>query len=148
MTHALLPTLEGLTLGGRAMRLPQDLPPRPVALVLGFAHEARMDVAAWKKALATEGLPFLSVPVAPMELTPQDMAPTAAAMRAHVPDADWENIVQVHQGGPGLLEAMGWTAEPRAKVIVTDRAGSLLAVHGDGPFSEAAFQRLRTALRP
>jgi hypothetical protein len=137
--------LHGTSLAGRPHRFPEDLPETPVALVFGFAHEARLDVRAWKEALAAAALPFLSCPATVDDLPARALAGVAEAMKAHVPEAGWDGIVSIHKGGRALLKEMHWHPDAHAKVIVSDRSGRILASHGSGPFSEAAFNALRAA---
>lgn len=139
-----IPPLLGTTLSGRAFRIPEDLPLTPIALIFGFDHEARHDVAAWKKGFTVQGMDFLSVPITPIFVPASAMADSADAMKAHVPAAAWESIVLVHKGGRDLLAAFGWQADPYAKVLLVS-AGQVLAAHGAGPFTEAAADAFRIA---
>lgn len=141
-----LPPLRGTTLSGRSVRFPQDLPETPVALIFGFAHEARHDVGHWKRALEAHGLPFLSLPATVDDVPARALAGVAEAMKAHVPAAAWESIIQIHHGGGALAEAMGWLHDPHAKVLVTDRGGLIHASHGNGAFQEEALEVVRHAL--
>lgn len=138
--------LRGTSLAGRACLFPQDLPERPVALILGFAHESRHDVQRWKRALDRFGLPWLSLPSTVEDVPARALVGVAEAMKAHVPEEAWDTIVQVHHGAGALREAMGWRHDPHAKVLVTDRSGHVLAMHGDGEFSPEALEVVRYAL--
>jgi len=134
-----LPSLEGTTLSGRRIRFPADLPGAGVVLVIGFTHDARHDVGAWKAALAERGIPFLSLPTAARDTTPESMAGVAEAMRAHVPSGAWEQVVQVYQGGEALKTAFGWQTDVFAKLLRVTREGKVLARHDAGPFSGDAL---------
>ncbi len=137
-----IPPLLGTTLSGRAFRIPEDLPLTPIALIFGFDHEARHDVAAWKKFFTMQGLDFLSVPITPIVVPAIAMSDTVQAMKSHVPPGAWESIVLVHKGGRELLAALGWQADPFAKVVLM-ADGKVLASHGSGPFTEAAAESFR-----
>lgn len=137
-----IPPLLGTTLSGRAFRIPEDLPMTPIALIFGFDHEARHDVAAWKKFFTVQGIDFLSVPITPIYVPPEALSDTASAMKARTSPSAWESIMQVHKGGRELLAAFGWQADHCAKVILVS-AGKVLAAHGDGPFSDAAAEAFR-----
>lgn len=137
-----LPTLEGTTLSGREVHLPQDLPAGPVVLVLGFAHGARHDVGGWKVALAAKGIPYLSLPTSAQDLSREDMAEVARAMRTRTPREAWEGILQIHQGGETLLRAFDWRPDVFAKVLRLGPGGAILARHDAGPFTEAALAKL------
>jgi len=143
-----LPHLSGTTLSGLPRQFPADLPEAPVALVFGFAHAARGDVGLWKGALEDLGLPYLSLPTTVDDVQPQALDSIAEAMRAHVPAAAWDGIVQVHRGGGALLEALGWRPDLHAKILVTGRTGTVLAAHGHGAFSDEAFRAIARALTP
>jgi len=138
--------LHGTSLAGRPYRFPEDLAETPLALVFGFAHEARHDVRAWKEALTAETLPVLGCPATVDDLPARALAGVAEAMKGHVPEAAWDGIISIHRGGGGLLKAMHWHPDAHAKVIVTDRSGSILASHGSGPFAVEAFQMIQYAL--
>lgn len=141
-----LPHLFGTTLSGLSRQYPADLPETPVALVFGFAHEARHDVARWKRELEARGLPYLSLPSTVDDVPAPALLGIAEAMKAHVPPEAWDRIVQIHRGAGALLEALGWRRDLHAKVLVTQRRGDALASHGSGPFSEAAFGLIAHAL--
>jgi hypothetical protein len=141
-----LPHLFGTTLSGQPRQFPADLPETPVALVFGFAHDARQDVGLWKRALAGAGHPFLSLPSPVDDVQPSALAGIAELMRAHVPEEGWDGIVAVHRGAGALMESLDWRHDAHAKVLVTDRGGAILASHGHGPFSEEAFRVIAYAL--
>ncbi len=132
-----IPHLLGTTLSGRSYGIPGDLPPAPIALIFGFSHDARHDVAAWKAFFSSHGIAFLSLPTTPMDLPVEALATTAAAMKAHVPEQAWDSIIQMHSGGAALLEAFHWSPDSQAKVLLVEGT-KILAQHGHGPWSEAA----------
>ncbi|MDP1830884.1 MAG: hypothetical protein Q8K67_02410 [Geothrix sp.] len=134
-----LPDLEGTTLSGRLMRLPQDLPAHTLVLVMGFTHGARHDVSAWKAALAERGIPFLSLPTAATDLAASDMVEVAGAMRAHVSREAWDQVVQIHRGGEVLRREFGWKVDVFAKVLRVAPGGGVVARHDSGPFTPGAF---------
>ncbi|MBK8789564.1 MAG: hypothetical protein IPO28_05140 [Holophagaceae bacterium] len=134
-----LPPLEGTTLSGSSVRFPEDLPGAGLVLVIGFAHDARHDVGAWKAALAERCIPFLSLPTAARDTTPESMAGVAEAMRAHVPSGVWEQVVQIHRGGEALKKAFGWQTDVFAKLLRVTGEGEVLARHDVGPFSGDAL---------
>ena len=138
------PSLLGVTLSGRSFHIPEDLPATPIALIFGFDHEARQDVGAWKKFFTGQGTDFLSVPTTPKDFLAEAMAGTARAMKAHVPSAKWDSIVQVHQGGAELLTCFRWRADHFAKVVLMER-GQVRASHDSGPFSEEAAESFRVS---
>lgn len=142
MSTAVLPLLEGTDLSGRSLRLPRDLPPGEVVLVLGFAHGARHDVAAWKVALAGRGVPYLSLPTSAHDRPAEDMAEIAEAMRARTPREAWAGILQIHRGGEALLRTFDWQADASAKVVRVGPGGAVLARHGAGAFSPAALEEV------
>jgi hypothetical protein len=140
-----LPELRGRALDGQAMNLPADLPPMAVVLIVGLSHEARMDVGHWKRALDAAGVPWISLAVSPEEMPAEAMKPIAEAMRARLAESLWSHSVQIHSGGPKLLEAFGWEADPMAKVLLVESDGTVLFSHA-GPFSEAAEEALQEQL--
>ncbi len=139
-----IPSLLGTTLSGRAFRIPEDLPPTPMALIFGFDHEARHDVRAWKRFFTELGIDFLSVPITPIYLPAEALTGTARAMKTHTSPAAWESIVQVHKGGAELLAAFRWHPDHFAKVVLM-AGGKVRAFHGSGPFSEEASEAFRVA---
>ena len=134
-----LPDLEGTTLSGLAVRLPQDLPAHPLVLVIGFTHGSRHDVGAWKAALGALGLAYLSLPTSAVDLAADAMGEVAQAMRARVPREGWDQVVQIHRGGESLLCTFRWQVDIFAKVIRVDTMGKVLAHHDAGPFTSEAF---------
>lgn len=142
MSSDVLPALEGTTLSGRSVHLPQDLPAGSLVLVLGFAHGARHDVGTWKAALAAADIPYLSLPTSAQDLAREDMAEVALAMRARTPREAWEGIIQIHRGGEALQRTFGWRADGFAKLVRVGPGGTVLARHDAGPFTEAALAAL------
>jgi len=139
MTNSRLPDLEGTTLSGRSIRFPRDLPETGAVLIIGFTHGARHDVGAWKVALAGSGTPFLSLPTAATDTPPASMEGVAMAMRAHVPAAAWDKVVQVHRGGEALRREYSWQPDVFAKLVRVAGDGSVMARHDAGPFCGAAL---------
>ncbi len=141
----LLPELRGRALDGQGMTLPAELPPMAVVLIVGLRHEARLDVGQWKRALDAAGVPWISLAVSPEELPAEAMTPIAEAMRARLAESLWSHTVQIHAGGPKLLETFGWVADEFAKVLLVENDGTVLFSHA-GPFSEAAEEALQEHL--
>lgn len=139
-----LPTLAGTDLSGAALEFPRDLPDFPTVLLLGFQHDARQDVNAWKRALDAAGVPWMSLPTPPSDVDPSAMAGAAAAMRGHAPEAAWARTVLIHAGGAALLEAFGWTPDLLAKVLLVHDA-EVVHAHA-GPFTPEAADALLAAL--
>ncbi|MBL0211217.1 MAG: hypothetical protein IPQ13_09955 [Holophagaceae bacterium] len=139
-----IPSLLGTTLSGRAFRIPEDLPATSVALIFGFDHEARHDVAAWKRFFTEQGIDFISVPITPIYIPAEAMSGTARAMKARVSHTAWDSIVQVHKGGAELLAYFKWHPDHFAKVLLM-AGGKVRASYGSGPFSEAAAETFRVS---
>ena len=137
-----IPSLLGTTLSGRAFRIPEDLPITPVALILGFDHQARHDVKAWKRFFTELGVDFFSVPITPIYIPAEALSDTARAMKIHTSPKAWESIVMIHKGGAELLSAMRWNADHFAKVLLM-AGGKVRASHGSGAFTEAAAESFR-----
>ena len=135
MAHHLLPRLEGTTVSGRALCFPDGLPEHSLVLVIGFTHEARHDVGAWKAALTAQGIPFLSLPTAAVDTSAEAMAGVAQAMRAHVPQGSWDQVVQIHRGGEALRREYSWQVDVFAKALRVTDGGEVLARHDSGPFT-------------
>jgi hypothetical protein len=134
-----LPHLEGTTLAGRRIQFSQDLPASGLILVIGFTYAARHDVGAWKAALAGQGVPFLSLPTAAMDAEVEILDGVAQAMRAHVSESAWDQVVQIHSGGEALRREYSWQADVFAKVLRVTRGGEVLARHDAGPFKAEAL---------
>ncbi len=137
-----LPDLEGMTLSGRRVRFPQDLPAEGLVLVVGFTHAARHDVGAWKVALAAAEQAYLSLPTSAVDTVPERLEGVAEAMRVHVPSKAWDQVLQIHRGGPTLLAAFGWEPDVCAKVLRVASDGTVRAHHGHGGFTPEALERL------
>lgn len=140
-----LPQLVGVDLSGRMVAYPEDLPPVPTVLVIGFQHDSRQDVNQWKRALDAAGVPWISLPTPPHDLPPAALEGAAAAMKAHAPEGAWARTVLVHTGGSDLLRAFGWEADLLAKVLLVEGDGTILHAHG-GPFSDEAAAALLAVL--
>lgn len=142
---AQLPSIQGADLAGNPVTFPQDLPPIPTVLLIGFQHDSRQDVNAWKRALDSAGVPWMSLPTPPVDVSPQAAAGAAAAMKSHAPEGAWTRTILVEKGGPDLLAAFGWTPDHSAKVLLIGDEGAVLFAHG-GPFSEDAASALLAAI--
>lgn len=140
-----LPFLQGTDLAGNSVAFPQDLPPIPTALLIGFQHDARQDVNAWKRALDAAGVPWMSLPTPPENVAPLAVAGAKAAMKAHAPEAVWMRTALLHTGGPELLTTFGWLPDLSAKVLLVQDGGAVVFAHG-GPFSDAAAATLLAAI--
>jgi hypothetical protein len=141
----MLPTLLGRALDGQVVSYPADLPAMAAVLIIGLRHDARLEVGQWKRVLDAAGVPWISLAVSPEELPPEAMTPIAEAMRSRLTESLWSHIVQVHSGGPALLQAFGWEVDEHAKVLLVEGDGTVLHAHG-GPLTEAAEQALMAAL--
>lgn len=140
-----LPTLLGTALDGQSIMLPKDLPPMEVVALIGFTHQARVDVQHWKRVLDAAGVPWISLPTSPADIDPAAMAPILAAMKPHVAESLWSRTIQIHAGGGGLLQTFGWEVNDVAKVVLVDPDGTVNWSHG-GPYSEGAWESLQTVL--
>ena len=140
--HTLLPELEGTRLSGRPVRFPEELGPGPIILIVGFTHGARIDVGAWKEALASRGITFLSLPTSAVDQTAGDMLEVARAMRSHLPREAWDGVIQIHRGGAALRRLFGWKVDALAKLVRVFRDGQVASSHDLGPYSPEALEAL------
>lgn len=143
-----VPAIEGRTLDGRQVVVPGPQH-RPAVLLMGFVKDSREDVKRWAESVrvvwqADSSFDFYEMPMVGSGgrlfagmITGSMRNSTAPAMQAH--------MLPLFRDA-GLWQKRLGIEHPQATVLVVVGRDGKLAWQGSGPFAEAAWKSLDTAI--
>jgi hypothetical protein len=144
-----LPALKGEFLTGRKAELPEAASGKVTLVALGFTYDSRWAVEAWVKRFREEfgerqDVAFFEVPVI------GGMARLGkwfidSGMRRGTPKTDHERVITVYGGTGEWKRRLRYRNENDAYLVLLRPDGGIAWLH-NGPFDEAAWQRLAAAV--
>lgn len=145
-----LPRMEGETLSGNKIVLPDDARGKIALLAIGFSKKAGDATHAWsdrfKKDFGTDSK-FAVYPVAELEAAPRFVrGMIVGSMRKGTPEADRSHFVTLFQGSEELKHFVGFSGSDDAYLLLLDANGTV-AWRGHGVFHEDDYRALQTAAK-
>jgi len=147
---AALPRLEGETLSGKKILLPDDTHGKIALLAIGFSRKGGDATRAWSERFRKDfgADPRLAVyPVAELEGAPRFVrGMIVGSMRKGTLTADRERFVTLFQGSEDLKRFVGFSAGDDAYLLLLDDKGTV-RWRGHGVFREQDYAALQTAAK-
>ena len=145
-----LPTLEGRTLSGSHVTVPDDAAGKVTLLAMGFTYSSRWDVEAWVDAFRERfgDQPDVTLFEMPMigGLARLAAPMIDAGMRAGTPADLHDRVVTIYGSMRPIREALGATEDADTWVYLIGRDGRVLIQCAGGP-DEAKFDQLLATVR-
>lgn len=129
------PTVQGESLEGEAVTLPDALAGQPAVLLIGYKQQTQFDIDRWLLGFAQAGLkaPLLEVPTIPSLGASLASGFIDDGMRAGIPKEDWGVVVTVYGGAAKPIVALtGNENGNNARVMVLDGEGTIVWFHDRG----------------
>ena len=129
------PQVEGESLDGETVALPNDVGGAPTVLLLGYKQNAQFDLDRWMLGLIQARTPVrvLEVPTIP-GMVPGMIAGTIdAGMRSGIPAEDWAAVVTLY--GKDAARVARWTGTEdglNGRIVLLDRDGTAVWFHDRG----------------
>jgi hypothetical protein len=147
---AALPRLEGETLSGKKIVLPDDAHGKIALLAIGFSRKGGDATRAWsgrfKKDFGSDPR-FAVYPVAELEGAPRFVrGMIVGSMRKGTPTADRDRFVTLFEGSQDLERFVGFSAGDDAYLLLLDSNGTV-QWRGHGVFREQDYAALQTAAK-
>ncbi len=141
------PRVSGKSLSGEVRTFPDDALGEPVLLLIGFEQNTQFDIDRWLLGLAQSG-----ATVRAFELpTIPGMGPRLVAsqidggMRKGIPEEDWGAVVTLYGDADRVTRFTGNENPLPARVLLLDRAGTVVYFHDRG-YSPSHLVRLLETL--
>jgi len=147
---AALSRLEGETLSGKKIVLPDDAHGKIALLAIGFSRKGGDATRAWSKRFKKDfgaDPRFAVYPVAELEGAPRFVrGMIVGSMRKGTPTADRDRFVTLFQGSEDLKRFVGFSAGDDAYLLLLDSNGTV-QWRGHGVFREQDYAALQTAAK-
>jgi hypothetical protein len=137
----------GESLEGNAVVIPQDFAGQETLLLFGYKQDSQFDIDRW-----LIGLDMTQTKVAAYEIpTIQGMLPRMfsgfidGGMRKGIPKQLWKGVVTVYADGDKIQRFTGNLNPNNARVMLLDKAGSIVYFYDRG-FSVEALNEMRDQL--
>jgi hypothetical protein len=141
------PAVEGESLDGRQLRIPQDLPEGKVLLLIGYVQNSQFDIDRWLLGLiqAKADLPVYELPTIE-GIFPGLVAGTIdEGMRKGIPREDWASVVTVYGDAGRIVELTGNENPNNARVVLLDAERRVAWFHDRGYSARSLLALLRRA---
>jgi hypothetical protein len=134
-----LPAIEGETLSGKKVSLPDATGGRSALLIIGFTHGSQTQTKAWSLRVRDR---FPAWSIAVLEDVPRLIRGMVShSMKSDVPKEQHDRFVLVYHGEKQLKQAAGFDRPDDAYLLVIDPAGDIrLSLHG--PVTDAAVEQI------
>lgn len=128
------PRVQGKSLEGEAMTLPDDLAGAPAILLVGYVQDTQFDLDRWLLGLLDSGTPvrILEVPTIPGLVPGLFSDSIDSGMREGIPSEDWSLVVTVYGDGDAIVELTGNTSPRNTRVLLVDGDGIVRWFHDRG----------------
>jgi hypothetical protein len=141
-----MPQIEGESLAGQRVVLPDAARGKIAVLDFGFSRASKVPTSDWGKRLSSEfgGRPDFALYQLPvLEDVPRIIrGMVISGIRKGVPDELREHFVPIVTGEAAIKTLVMYKEPDDAYLVVLDRAGKI-AWQQHGPLSDAAYTRLR-----
>jgi len=149
-TATTMPRVEGETLSGKKILLPDDARGKIALLAIGFSRKGGNATRAWsdrfKKEFGADPR-FAVYPVAELEGAPRFVrGMIVGSMRKGTPTADRDRFVTLFQGTEELKRFVGFSTSDEAYLLLLDANGTV-QWRGHGLFGEEDYPALQTTAR-
>jgi hypothetical protein len=145
-TSTEMPTIEGETLAGHTIKLPDAASGKVTVLVLGFSKASKTQTSVWGKRISDD---FSSQPLFVLYQLPvlEDVPRLIRGMvisgiRKGVPENMRDHFVPVLHDEDKLKTLVGYKEPDDAYVVVLDRTGKL-AEQAHGPLNDVNYSQFR-----
>lgn len=145
-----LPKIQGQSLAGSKVLLPEAAAGRVAVLIFGFSKASKVPTSAWAKKIdadfATQpSFTLYQLPV--LEDVPRLIrGMVISGMRKSVPESMRDHFVPILQGEPELKSLVNYKESDDAYLVVLDREGKIIRqLHGAAP-DDATYSQLAAAI--
>lgn len=123
----ILPRVEGTSLDGKAVVLPDDLKGAPAILLVGYVQESQFDIDRWILGLkqTQSTVKLLEVPTIRGALTRLASNFIDSGMRRGIPQEDWPAVVTVYRDAEKIVSLTGNQNPRNARVLLLDKDGTI-----------------------
>ena len=144
-----MPRIEGESLAGRKVILPEATAGKVAVLVFGFSKASKTPTGAWADKTLSEfgsqpAFELYQLPV--LEAVPRLIrGMVISGMKKGVKENVRDHFVPIVQGEAGLKKLVGYKEPDDAYLVILDRSGQIVGqMHG--AYSETEFARLEDQL--
>ncbi len=134
VTDTAFPRVEGISLEGVKVTIPDDFQGKPTVLLIGYIQKAQFDIDRW-----ILGLLQADVPAEIVELpTIAGMMPQMVqgfinnGMRRGIPETDWAAVVTIYQDADKIVKKLGNERPQNAYVVLLDKKGEIVWTANSG----------------
>ena len=150
-TGETFPSVQGTTLEGDPVRLPEDLGGAPAVLLIGYVQDTQFDIDRWFMGLVQADVQarVIEVPTIP-GLVPSLLSDRIDdGMRSGIPAEAWSEVVTVYDDARSIVELTGSERPRNARVVLLDADGKVAWFHDRGYLPPPALElaQLATSLR-
>ena len=124
---SILPRLQGTSLDGKAVVLPDDLKGAPAILLVGYVQESQFDIDRWILGLkqTQSTVKVLEVPAISGALPRLAANFIDSGMRRGIPQEDWPAVVTVYSDADKIISMTGNESPRNARVMLLDKDGTI-----------------------
>lgn len=149
-TLQIMPRIEGESLAGRRVLLPDATKSHVAVLIFGFSKKSKEPTGEWADKLAAEfgtksGLEVYQLPV--LEDVPRFIREMViSGIKKGIKEDKRDHFVPILQGEAELKKLVGYKESDDAYLVLLNRDGQIVQ-QSHGPFSEAAYGHLRSEIQ-
>ena len=145
-----LPRLEGETLSGKQIVIPDDARGKIALMVIGFTKKSSQATQAWEQRFKKDfgnDQSYAVYPVAVLEAVPGFIrGMVTSGIRRGIPPAEQDRFVTLFRGEAGLKRFVAYSGPDEAYLLLLDAKG-VIQWRGHGLFREQDYAVLQSAAK-
>ena len=145
VTGKIFPRINGTSLDGKAVTVPDDFRGKETLLLIGYKQNAQFDIDRW-----ILGALQANISVQIVELpTIAGMMPRAvqsfidSGMRSGIPREDWASVVTVYEDAAKIIQAIGNENPQNAHAVLLNKEGSMQWITNRGYSAQQVLELKR-----
>jgi hypothetical protein len=121
------PTVQGTSLEGKKVTIPDDLKGKPTLVLVGYIQRAQFDIDRWILGAlqADVKASIIEVPTIAGMLPQMVQGFIDGGMRKGIPQSDWGSVVTVYEDAPKIIQALGNERPQSAYAVLLDKDGRI-----------------------
>jgi hypothetical protein len=121
------PTVQGTSLEGKQVTIPEDLSGKVTLVLVGYIQRAQFDIDRWILGAlqADVKASIIEVPTIAGMLPQMVQGFIDGGMRKGIPQSDWGSVVTVYEDAPKIIQALGNERPQSAYAVLLDKEGRI-----------------------
>lgn len=134
VTDTAFPQVEGISLAGNKVTVPDDFKGKPTVLLIGYLQKAQFDIDRWILGLLQADIPaqIVELPTIAGMMPQMVQGFINNGMRRGIPENDWAAVVTIYEDADKVIQKFGNERPQNAYVVLLNKQGEIVWTANSG----------------